>query len=121
MKQTPLLITILLFLSVLLQAQSGSTRKGDAYMQRGLFEKAIDCYKQALLTDSNDVVSKEKLALAYRISGQYSSAEFQYKQLVNMPASGPQNKLNLAQVFCITGKYDSAALMYSAYADAQPE
>lgn len=121
MKQTPLLITILLFLSVLLQAQSGSTRKGDAYMQRGLFEKAIDCYKQALLTDSNDVVSKEKLALAYRISGQYSSAEFQYKQLVNMPASGPQNKLNLAQVFCITGKYDSAALMYSAYADAQPD
>jgi outer membrane protein OmpA-like peptidoglycan-associated protein/tetratricopeptide (TPR) repeat protein len=113
--------TALLIFSANSFAQVSFTKQGDALMQRAMFDKAVEKYQKAVKNDAKDVVSKEKLAQAYMMIGDYAAAEILYKELAANDASGKLNKLYYAQVLCNNGKYDSAAVAFKAYADSEPD
>jgi outer membrane protein OmpA-like peptidoglycan-associated protein/tetratricopeptide (TPR) repeat protein len=113
-----LLILCVLSASVL----SAQIKKGDEYMARAQYVKAIPKYKRAL--SGNSMYNQEahlKLADCYRHLNDYENAEASYKKALAISLNVPADVFfNYGQVLKTNNKYNEAAEQYNRYIKLKP-
>lgn len=94
---------------------------GSAYDQQGLYEKAREQYRKALVADAKNVTVLNNLAMSYALEGHLKRAEAELRKADALPASGrePRIRQNLALVVGLQGRFDEATAL--ARKDLPPE
>lgn len=99
------LLSIILFIFslALLSAQSGTAHynRGNAYFQKGLYEKAVEEYSKAISIDSSDIDALNNRGITYNILGLYDHAVKDFTRVVTLAPN---------EIFT----YQSRAITYSA-------
>src|ERR1043166_5899211 len=85
-------------------SQKGYVKRADRLMSGFLFADAAVLYKKEIKADTNDLISKEKLARTYLILGKTIDAAAIYAKLVANPLSNPANWFYYGQVLRMQGR-----------------
>ncbi len=85
---------------------------GNAYLDRGLLDEALDAYKKALAIDSRDVTAHANAGVAYEKKGMVVAAISKYKDAIAVNAGLALPHYNLGNLYTIKGMYDQAILHY---------
>ncbi len=97
--------------------KTGSTKAGDKAFAKLKFTKAIKKYTKALSHDADTAYLIQKIADAYRVSGNYAEAEKWYAKIADKLATAADVKLNYARVLQANKNYTQAQKYYEAYAN----
>lgn len=100
--------------------KSGSTKAGDRAFAKLKFTKAIKKYTKSITKDTDTVYLVQKIADAYRITGNTAEAEKWYAKIADNPKAGAAVKYNYAEVLRANKNYDAAKKYYEAYARSNP-
>lgn len=121
MKNIIIPIVVFIAMSISSFAQEEKSRRelrGDKYVFRYAYDKAIDAYTH---TKNLTVEGQRRLAESYHNLNQNVEAEEVYAKLINK-AEGvlPEDHYNYATVLKINGKYDEAARAMDKFAELKP-
>lgn len=114
-----ILISISLFLSFQVFAQSAKLNRAAQLMDELNYTEAIKLYNE-ILSESDDPDAKMQLAKAYRMTNDTKNAEYWYGQIVRLPQSESIHKLRYGQMLQINGKCDQAKSWFEIYATEKP-
>ena len=81
---------------------------GNIYMNKRLYQRAVDEYKEAIRENPDDVNSCNQMGLAYEELGKFEEAEAAYRQAMSLDPSRTEAKNNLAVLYIKKGLYDEA-------------
>jgi tetratricopeptide (TPR) repeat protein len=84
---------------------------GRAYRRDGRIQDAINCYKDALIEQPEDLLIINNLAYAYRITDSLEAAEGVYLSALEIDNTYPQSLYGLGAVYCQMSRFEDAAGM----------
>ncbi len=96
--------------------KSGSTKCGDKLFAKLKFDKAIIKYTAALSKDADTAYLIQRIADAYRITGNTAEAEKWYAKIADQPKTSAAAKYNYAEVLRSNKNYAAAQKYYEEYA-----
>jgi tetratricopeptide (TPR) repeat protein len=85
---------------------------GNAYLDKGLFDEAIDAYKKALAIDSRDSTAHANAGVAYEKKGMLDAAISKYKDAIHVNANADLPHYNLGNLYKVKGMHEQAILEY---------
>ncbi|MBP6732905.1 MAG: PD40 domain-containing protein, partial [Chitinophagales bacterium] len=100
--------------------KSCSTKAGDKAFAKLKFTKAIKKYAKSLTKDTDTAYLVQKIAEAYRVTGNYSEAEKWYAKIADNPKTSSAVKLAYADVLRANNNYTAAQKYYEGYAKSNP-
>jgi len=99
---------------------SADIKKGDAYLTRSDYTRAVEFYKKAVAAHKTSISANEKLGKAYLTLNDPKNAEAIYSQLASITPEGSLDRFYYAQVLRMNGKYSEAGKTYDIYFKAHP-
>lgn len=111
------------FLIVTSNVLLSQIKKGDKYVQKNMYVKAISCYNKATKTKNttDKQVAFTKLANVHKTINNYQLAEVAFQQALTIGNfSDNEDYYNYAQVLKINNKYTEAAEQYQNYLKTNP-
>ena len=129
MKSLHKLVILLFILMIPFAAfsQRNPAKSADEAFKKQQYSLAIDKYKKAYTKVKKDKEEKNRItarmAICYRLTGNYKRAEASYKRLVSngWDKKNPEILLRYAEMLKINKKYEEAILQYNAYTERMPE
>lgn len=100
--------------------KSSSTKAADKALAKLKVKKAIKKYTAGLTKDTDTTYAIQKIAEAYKLSGNYNEAEKWYAKIADNPKAGSAVKLAYADVLRANSNYTAAQKYYDAYAKSNP-
>jgi outer membrane protein OmpA-like peptidoglycan-associated protein/tetratricopeptide (TPR) repeat protein len=106
--------------SLPLQAQQKQLKEADALFNRFEYARAIPAYKKLLENQEPNRYVVQRIAEAYRLTGNTPEAEFWYNQVLSFPDYDPTVLKLAADVTRSNGKYVRAKQLYQQYGQRVP-
>ena len=93
---------------------------GNAYRKRGLFNNAINEYKQAIKVDPNYAEAYTNLGIAYGQKRLFKEAFSSFKKAISLDKMDKQAYYNLGNLYSIQGLYEDAVIQYLKAVEIDP-
>ncbi len=95
-------------------------REGAELVEQGKMEEALEAFKKAVESDSNDAVARLNLAYTYDRQGRTEEAIAEYRKAIELSPSNLLAYNNLGVLYDKSGQYDEAIAAYQRALEIDP-